>query len=94
MQAPDTQCDPGPRPPHLAEVIQFTNSKNCVARPEVEPLGLDRDILYVSSETEDSDDYNKALGGRSAPEAAKTKRSCRARAGLGCRVCNLNLQVS
>lgn len=63
-----------------------------MARPEVGPEGLDQDVLYVSSETEDSDDYNKESDSRSALEQPKPKRGRRARLDLGCRACHLTFR--
>lgn len=53
------------------------------------PERLDQDVLYVSSETEDSDDYNKESDSRSALKHPKPKRGRRARLDPGCRVCQL-----
>ncbi|XP_029701367.1 zinc finger protein 835-like [Takifugu rubripes] len=93
-QVPDPQSDLEPKMPHLdeAEIIQFTYSRNSAARPEAGPEGPDQDVLYVSSETEDSDDYNKESDSRSALKQPKPKRGRRARSDLGCRVCHLSFR--
>lgn len=54
--------------------------------------GPDQDVLYVSSETEDSDDYNKESDSRSALEQPRPKRGRRGRREPGCRVCPLTFR--
>lgn len=74
-----------------ADIIQFTYSTRCAARPE--PGAADQDVHLVSSETEDSEDYSKDSDTRSAPKQPKPKRVRRPGTGLSCRVCSRSFRA-
>ncbi|XP_076610226.1 uncharacterized protein LOC143335015 [Chaetodon auriga] len=87
-----------------ADIIQFTYNARCAVKPgeqvdwlsaagtvHTEPgtAGPDQDVQIVSSETEDSDDYDKDLTNtRSASNQLKPKRGCSPGGRFSCRVCS------
>lgn len=71
-----------------ADIIQFTYSTKCVARPESGAAGPEQDVYLVSSETEDSEDYSKDPDSRTVMTQSKPKRGRRPGSGLRCRVCS------
>lgn len=71
-----------------ADIIQFTYSTKCVARPEPGAAGPEQDIYLVSSETEDSEDYSKDPDSRTVMTQSKPRRGRRTGSGLRCRVCS------